>query len=787
MWLIVDFSSGRSVAVFRFIMSRQQHKLLELAHCGHLDAVKGLIQRADHVSIVSPYPVRSCCKQTALYAACQNGHTEVAQYLLDNGASINLCVKPLGSHCDCVKLLLQYHAKANCTNTEQELLMSVAMQEHRYSIILLLLLHGATPLAPLSNISVQLLKHAELQHAKVIQKLFDENFINLTSESTFMATFDFAFKHGSFEVAQRVILNDSFSKIEKLYPEAAYYSAKNNWPNILSKLLEKRVDINALTEGQTPLYVACKEGHVHIVILLLNNGADPNVPNKLTDSNCFSFPIQIAVQYGNAMIVDMLLQKGTKLNPPGEPLLHIASSDAAKWKTVDEPGETRSVEHMLPTIKLLLQQGVNVNDISDEGDTVLYHACKSQQLELVQVLLEAGADVNLLSNGLHPLIAVCDFGNAELISLLVKAGADVECNKGRPCKSPLAVACFMQNVALVGTLLEHGANPNLASSCDSHPKHRFPLFIAVDKGNIHITTSLLNANADVNAVNDECKSIVYLATENMISSRNHSMYEMRKKMSTIRLLLEHGADVNVQMPDGCTLLYEVVTALADTQRRCVRYRTCVIEMLHLLVKYGAMLEDSSSLPENICRQSVNSGTLMALSTFDSRDEFIVDLFRAGAGFQLIALCCHNIAKRFQKAKSIRLCQSVILAGYAPSLEELQNLQLAAVIDNTAGHLIQQLVIWLNEDRQQVPSLFRQCRVVIRRQLSVAVHFQTILPAIHKLPLPMNLKLYLLFDGIMTEVDLCVNKEQHTRKVTEETLLENKLQSLSHYNTECSCA
>jgi len=189
-------------------------KLLERSRYGDLEGVKTLIQQG-----ICVCTSKCSCKQTALHVACEYGHSKVAKYLLDNGTSVNLGAKPLiaavrYNHYDCVKLLLEYHADANCTNTLQEPAMSVALQRHHYSIILLLLQYDALPLASLSNISVQLLKHAEMQHAKVIQKLIDEKIINLTSESTFMAAFDFAFKHGSFEVAQRVILNDSFQKLK---------------------------------------------------------------------------------------------------------------------------------------------------------------------------------------------------------------------------------------------------------------------------------------------------------------------------------------------------------------------------------------------------------------------------------------------------------------------------------------------------------------------------------------------------------------------------------------------
>ena len=102
--------------------------LMEEARYGSVDGVKRLIQRGVRVNVMNH------CKQTALYFACENGNTEVAQYLLANGASFSLGAKPLiaavrYNHYDCVKLLLQYHANAKCTNTKQESPMSVALQK----------------------------------------------------------------------------------------------------------------------------------------------------------------------------------------------------------------------------------------------------------------------------------------------------------------------------------------------------------------------------------------------------------------------------------------------------------------------------------------------------------------------------------------------------------------------------------------------------------------------------------------------------------------------------------
>ena len=255
---------------------------------------------------------------------------------------------------------------------------------------------------------------------------------------------------------------------------------------------------------------------------------------------------------------------------------------------------------------------------------------------------------------------------------------------------------------------------------------------------------------------------------------------MEKRLSSVRLLLQHGANLNILMPDGHSPLYLVVNALSEAQRRGECYRTGVVELLQLMVKHGAMLQDSSSqLGDDIRRQSPNSGIMKALATFDGKHEFIIELFRAGAGFQLISFCCTAVGSLRWDAKSSRLCQAVVLAGYSPSAEELQNLHLAATSENASDGVLEQVVNWLNEDRQQVPSLVRQCRVAIRRQLSVAVHYQTILPAIDKLPLPNKVKLYLQFDGPMSEVDISVNKELQTSETTEDN--RHELLSPSEYS------
>jgi len=530
-----------------------------------------------------------------------------------------------------------------------------------------------------------------------------------------------------------------------------YIACSKGLVSIVAKMLERGAKVDGNSCKKRPLNAACSNKQVSVVQLLLTNGADPNkIEHNIA---CCILALHIALTAGDSELVELLHKSGANIDVTdvnGNTALHHIIDryhpSTAIWSRYSDSA-MRSID-VMSFLNILLENKADVNIVNSCGETPLYRAASRELLDVVSKMLQV--------YGGHP-------------------------NKGSSDKNPLTAACLKQNVELVNTLLKHGADPNIwSTNCDPDSEHKLPLFVAVDKSNVDIITSLLSAGASVNAMNHEGRNIVCFAAEKLTSSY-YSTAEMRKRLSALRLLLQHGANVNMQQTDGRSPLHVALSALyeGEWRRRGHEQRTCLIELLQLMVKHGAVLQDYCFQLYNICRQSPNSETLKALATFDGQHEFIVDLFRAAAGFQLIASCCSALATSSREAKSIRLCQAAVLAGYTPSAGELQHLQLAATIQNAAGGLLKQLVNWLNEDGQQVPSLLRQCRVAIRRHLSTAVHYQTILPAIDKLPLPHDVKQYLQFDGNMTEVDLSTNQ------TTEGTSAENEHHLLSPYNSEHS--
>ena len=81
----------------------------------------------------------------------------------------------------------------------------------------------------------------------------------------------------------------------------------------------------------------------------------------------------------------------------------------------------------LKEIKELVAQKANVNVRNPNGDTLLITATLSGDIEMAQILIQGGADVNLKSSkdGLTPLMIAAYNGDMEMIDLLLKNKADV--------------------------------------------------------------------------------------------------------------------------------------------------------------------------------------------------------------------------------------------------------------------------------------------------------------------------------------------------------------------------
>ena len=104
-------------------------------------------------------------------------------------------------------------------------------------------------------------------------------------------------------------------------------------------------------------------------------------------------------------------------------------------------------------------------DKYQEGRTALFHASLEGKDDIVQILLDAGADISICStkDGDTPLIIACSEGHSKVAQKLILAGAQVN-GPNRGGWTPLIYAAYYDHKEVVQLLLSHNADINQTSN-----------------------------------------------------------------------------------------------------------------------------------------------------------------------------------------------------------------------------------------------------------------------------------------------------------------------------------
>lgn len=101
----------------------------------------------------------------------------------------------------------------------------------------------------------------------------------------------------------------------------------------------------------------------------------------------------------------------------------------------------------------LLKNGVNPNGKPDLwGKTALIHAVERSDVEMVRLLLDAGADPDLKAGGYTPLGRAALLGYGRVVRMLLAYGADPDL-KGSDGNTPLTAAASMNRTEAIRVLL----------------------------------------------------------------------------------------------------------------------------------------------------------------------------------------------------------------------------------------------------------------------------------------------------------------------------------------------
>lgn len=154
---------------------------------------------------------------------------------------------------------------------------------------------------------------------------------------------------------------------------------------------------NAQTiENETPLHSGAQHGHNAVVAILLSYGADPAIRN-----NSFQTALDLAAQFGRLQVVQTLLRVYPDLILP--------------YKRLEDDNE--ELLGCLP-IKHIFTH------------TCLHLASRNGHKKVVETLLAAGVDVNILTNAGSALHEAALCGKKSVVVTLLKAGIYVHATDG---------------------------------------------------------------------------------------------------------------------------------------------------------------------------------------------------------------------------------------------------------------------------------------------------------------------------------------------------------------------
>ena len=228
-------------------------------------------------------------------------------------------------------------------------------------------------------------------------------------------------------------------------------------------LIRAGAKVNAANDlGVTPLWTASLNGSEAMVRQLLDAGADPNLALLAGET-----PLMVAARSGKPVVVEQLLAKGANVNARG-----ARSQTALMWAASQKHPDV---------VRLLLAHGADVRARSDKwsqvmavpphgylpynkdipagAETALMFAARVGDLDSAKLLIGAGAEVNDADAwGVSATSLAAHSGFREIVELLLEKGADP--NAAAPGFSALHEAIMQRDERMVGALLAHGADAN---------------------------------------------------------------------------------------------------------------------------------------------------------------------------------------------------------------------------------------------------------------------------------------------------------------------------------------
>jgi len=265
-----------------------------------------------------------------------------------------------------------------------------------------------------TNPTREMIQAAEKDNVQKIRMLLSNGKVKINDSVNGVTAILAASFNGSVQVVKFLIQNgvDLESK-DKDGDRAVHNAAHGNEAEVLKLLAQAGADINAKNDkNQSALHIAVNKGYTRIVSCLLASKARPSIQDSFGDT-----PLHDAITKEEDEIIQLLLQFKADIsvkNNKGFNCLHHAALKG-------------SVSAITALLAINSHPWI-INEKKEDGFTALHLASLNKHQKVAEMLITQGkADINAQNNKLQTSLHIAVVGqNLQMVQLLVEEGASLD-------------------------------------------------------------------------------------------------------------------------------------------------------------------------------------------------------------------------------------------------------------------------------------------------------------------------------------------------------------------------
>lgn len=357
---------------------------------------------------------------------------------------------------------------------------------------------------------------------------------------------------------------------------ALHYAAKNGHLEVVKMLVERGADLNVFPDetkfyrGETPLNSACSysntnDKNLEVVKYLVEKGASMVKINFCFQSpltNCMNSKAPLSAQYLLEMGADPNVPNNNRQTPLylaidkglGNDFIKVllkAGADPNTGSDYYTPLEMAIKKRDVELAQILMEAGANIHHVDQDGDTLFHVAASINSNKNIDFLLSQGLNINAKNNeGQTPLHIAAENGYDTVVEQMINNGADLfAADNNNDMPMHIHVFVYESDEEKVGWLLSKGVDVNM----NQIEGALSPMHLAAGYGDLEMVRFLHQNGADLNIRADAGLTPL------------HAAAGRRGKVEVLEYLINNGVNVDIASDEGYTPLFEAIMSFSEPE------------------------------------------------------------------------------------------------------------------------------------------------------------------------------------------------------------------------------